>query len=306
LKIVVTGGAGFIGSWVVRKAAAMGHEVVVVDRLARGRAAPLPPGTPLIAMDIRHPDRIAPAVGSADAVLHLAADASVPHGEAAPLLMAEDNLAGTAGALDLAERVGAREFRFASSAAVYGDPGPTLPISESAPTNPLSFYGWSKYAGEQWCRRFAATRGMGLVILRPGNVYGPGQDDSGEGGVVARFCERLRADEPLVREGTGEQVRDFIYVDDVASAFLHRLGEWPAEAAVFNLGTGEGVSINRLGAALAAIADKPLRWTGAPARAGDIFASVFDPARAGQWGFSPRVTLEEGLRATWTHSALPA
>jgi UDP-glucose 4-epimerase len=254
--------------------------------------------------DVRHPEPLASAIGRADAVLHLAADASVPHGEKHPLALAEDNIAGTAGALELCERLGAHEFRFASSAAVYGDPGPHLPLDEAAPLAPLSFYGWSKWVAEQWCRRFAASRSLRLVVLRPGNVYGPGQDASGEGGVVARFCERLRQGAPLVREGTGEQVRDFIYVTDVARAFLHRLDdEGPADPAVFNLGTGEGLTINRLGELLAEVAERPLTWCDAPTRAGDIFASVFNPERLFAWGFRPTVALAAGLRSTWRGTA---
>ncbi len=304
MKLLVTGGAGFVGTHVVHAARSLGHEVVVVDRLVRGPAGPWPPDVPLIAEDVRHPQRVAPHVGRADVVLHLAADASVPHGERAPLAMAEDNLAGTAGALELAEAVHARQFRFASSAAVYGDPGPHLPLSEAAPLAPLSFYGWSKWAGEAWCRHFAESRGMELVIFRPANIYGPGQDSSGEGGVVARFAERLAAGAPLVREGSGEQVRDYIHVRDVAAALLHRLGDpvpppGSSEAWVFNVGTGVGVTVNALGEALAAVARRPVVWEPAPPRPGDIFASVFDTARLHAWGFRPAVPLPEGLRETW-------
>jgi len=303
LRLVITGGTGFIGSHVVQAAVADGHEVVVVDRLARVPAATWPANVPLIVADVRHPEPIAAAIGRADVVLHLAADASVPHGEKHPLALAEDNIAGTAGALELCERLGAREFRFASSAAVYGDPGPHLPLDEAAPLAPLSFYGWSKWAGEAWCRRFAALRSFRLVVLRPGNVYGPGQDASGEGGVVARFCERLRQGAPLLREGSGEQVRDFIYVTDVARAFLHRLADEDGAAeVVFNLGTGEGATINRLGAMLAEVAQKPLVWCDAPTRVGDIFASIFNPARLSAWGFHPTVTLADGLYRTWLSS----
>ncbi len=304
MKLVVTGGAGFVGTHVVHAARALGHEVVVVDRLAPGPARPLPPDVHLIAEDVRHPRRIAARVGRADVVMHLAADASVPHGERAPLAMAEDNVAGTAGALELAEAVQARQFRFVSSAAVYGDPGPRLPLHEGAPLAPLSFYGWSKWAGEAWCRRFAETRGLALVIFRPANIYGPGQNSSGEGGVVARFAERLASGAPLVREGSGEQVRDYIHVRDVATALLHRLGDpvppaGDADAWLFNVGSGVGVTVNALGAALAAIAQRPLVWEPAPPRPGDIFASVFDTARLTGWGFCPTVPLPEGLRETW-------
>ena len=301
MRLVVTGGAGFIGTHVVRAARSLGHEVVVVDRLAHGPSGLLTPGVERVADDVRHPERIAPRIGQADVVIHLAADASVPHGERSPLAMAEDNLAGTAGALELAQAVQARQFRFVSSAAVYGNPGPYLPLSESAPLAPLSFYGWSKWAGEAWCRRFADTRGLALVIFRPANVYGPGQNSSGEGGVVARFCERLRASAPLVREGSGEQVRDYIHVRDVAAALLHHLSDsGPGDAVrLFNVGTGVGTTVNELGATLAAIARRPLEWESAPPRPGDIFASVFDTAHLESWGFHPTVPLDDGLRETW-------
>ncbi len=305
MKIVVTGGAGFVGRHVVRAAAAAGHDVVAVDRRAPGAGIE---AAAWIEEDVRYPERIAPAIGYADVVIHLAADASVPHGERAPLAMAEDNMAGTAGALELAEAVEARQFRFASSAAVYGDPAGQLPLTEDSPTAPLSFYGWSKWVGEQWCRRFAHTRGMELVIFRPGNIYGPGQDAAGEGGVVARFCERLRAGQPLVREGSGEQVRDYIHVSDVAGALLHRLGDpappWEGTAGwLFNVGTGVGVTVNALGAVLAHIAEVPLEWQPEASRPGDIFASVFDPHRLAAWGRPAEVGLEQGLADMWQATA---
>jgi UDP-glucose 4-epimerase len=297
VRVLVTGGAGFIGAHVTNALVRAGHAPVVVDRLDRGPSPYLPPDVPLIVEDVRHVDAVVKAVGPVDAVVHLAARISVPEGEENPLPLVEDNVAGTMAALVVAERLGAREFRFASTAAVYGDPRGRLPLAERRRLRPESFYGLSKQAAEDLVRHFAQTRGMAAVILRLANVYGPGQTASGEGGVVAQFCDRLGRNLPLRRHGDGEQTRDFLYVADAARAFVHRLGE--GTQGTYNVGTGTATSVNHLGALLAACAGRPLAWEDAPPRPGDVRASVFDVRLSRRWGYTAAVTLEEGLARTW-------
>jgi UDP-glucose 4-epimerase len=299
LRVVVTGGAGFLGAHVVRALIHEGHEPVVVDRLDHGRSAWLPAAVPLIADDVRHWESAAQAVGTAEVVIHLAAQASVPAGERDPVRHVEDNVTGTAAALRLADAVEARGFRFASTAAVYGDPGAALPLREDAPLRPLSVYGIAKRAGEDLVAHWARTRGRAAVVLRPANIYGPGQSAGGEGGVVARFCERLARGAPLGRYGDGEQTRDFIYVGDAARAFVHRLDSLDPGLLVLNLGTGRATTVNRLGACLGDIAGRPVTWEDLPPRAGDIRDSVFDVGALTTWGFVPATSLTAGLSATW-------
>lgn len=295
MRVLVTGGAGFIGSHVVRHLLDEGHEPWVVDRLDSGRSAYLP-DVPLLIADVREWERVVRFCRSANIVLHLAAEASVPAGESNPLSMAEDNVAGTVAALMAAQQLGAQEFRLASTAAVYGDPKGHLPIRETHALRPLSFYGLSKQSAETFVARFSRTRGFTAVILRLANVYGPGQTAHGEGGVVANFCERIVHRLPLVRHGDGEQTRDFIYVGDVARAFVHRLGRSPSNS--MNVGTGQRTSVNRLGEILATLAGVPLAWDQSPPRVGDIRDSVFDPAKAKRWGFTFETALMDGLRQT--------
>jgi UDP-glucose 4-epimerase len=298
MRVLVTGGAGFLGAHVVRRLVDLGHDVVVVDRLDHGRPAWLPP-VPLLVHDVREWEVLAERVGAADVLLHLAAQASVPAGEAHPVPHLEDNVVATQAALCLADALNVREFRLASTAAVYGNPE-TLPLAEDLPLKPISVYGIAKAAAEWLTRHWAARHGRPAVILRPGNIYGPGQRGEGEGGVVAQFCRQLREGRPLRRFGDGYQTRDFIYVADAAAAFCHRLGNPGTNGAlVLNLGTGVATSVNTLGSLLAAAAERPLAWEDRPPRPADIRHAVFDIRRLKAWGFTPTTSLAEGLSRTW-------
>ena len=298
MRVLITGGAGFIGAHVVHALLDAGHHPVILDRLDFG-VHPFLAGLPvsLIEGDVTDPDAVVDGLERCDAVIHLAAQISVPFGESHPRQMMEDNVAGTAGALELAEAVGAREFRWASSAAVYGDPGGRLPVTEESPLAPESVYGLSKWAAEELVDHVGASRRITTVTLRLANVYGPGQRTAGEGGVVARFMDRLAEGAPFVREGDGRQTRDFIYVSDVARAFLHRLGSSPRVR--LNIGTGEATSVNRLGELVARQENRTPMWEEAPPRPADIRDSVFDPGPAAFWGFRAEIPLAEGLRRTW-------
>ena len=299
MRVVVTGGAGFLGAHVVRALIQAGHEPVVVDRLDHGRSPWLPSAVPLIADDIRHWESVARDVGSAAIVIHLAAQASVPAGERDPVGHMEDNVTGTAAALCLADAVGARGFRFASTAAVYGDPGGSRPLREDTPLRPVSVYGIAKRTGEDLVAHWVRSHARSALIFRPANIYGPGQSAGGEGGVVARFCERLTLGAPLGRFGDGGQTRDFIYVGDAARAFVHRLDASDPGLLVLNLGTGRATSVNRLGAYLGDIAGRAVVWEDLPPRAADIRDSVFDVTALAAWGFVAETSLVDGLAKTW-------
>ena len=298
MKVLVTGGAGFIGAHVVRALIRAGHEPLVLDRLDFGVNSWLPE-VPLVQGDVADPAAVRPLLPPVAVVIHLAAQISVPVAESDPVATARDNVVGTVGALELAAQLGAREFRWASSAAVYGDPTGAVPIVEDSSVAPQSIYGLTKWGAERLAAHLAAIRGVNLVTLRLANVYGPGQRTAGEGGVVARFCDALADGDAMVREGDGEQTRDFIYVEDVARAFLVRLGSSPS--VLFNIGTGEATSVNRLGQLLAEAAGRSALWRDAAPRPADIRDSVFDPEPARRWGFQAQTPLAEGLALTWRH-----
>ena len=302
MRVLVTGGAGFLGYHVVRALADAGHGALVVDRLDHGRPADWPDAVPLYAEDIRtwQPS----PRETADAVLHLAAQADVPSGERNPAAHLNDNVSGTAAALKLAQDLGARTFCLASSAAVYGNPEDDGPRAESDQPAPASIYGFSKWAAEELVALWHRTRGLDVTVLRPANIYGPGQGEDGEGGVVTQFARSLTEGRPLTRFGDGQQTRDFIYVEDAALAFCHAAesgsaNEAEARLRVFNVGTGHSTSINHVGKTLASVAGVPLRWHTLPPRPGDIRHSRFQVDRAAAWGFQARTGLLDGLRRTW-------
>lgn len=297
MRIVVTGGAGFIGSHVVEKVLERGWEPIVVDDLSAGTVQHLPQGVVLLQADVRDIDQWVPAVGSADAVIHLAAQINVAVSEKEPMRDTAINVLGTVAALEAARQLGARAFRLASSAAVYGD-NPRLPLREEEMPAPFSHYGLNKWIAEQYVDYYRRVHQVPATILRLANVYGPRQRTQGEGGVVAIFTEALVRGQPIQIDGDGQQTRDFVFVGDVAEAFLHRLGE--AEGDVYNVATAREVTINQLWERLRQFRNAPVpapRY-GAP-RVGDIRFSRLATEKAGAWGFWAQTPLEDGLFRTW-------
>lgn len=304
MRVVVTGGAGFIGSHVCDRLVADGHEVVAVDNLSAGNPAWLAPPVRLIVGDVRDPSPWQGEVGSCDAVIHLAAQISVPDAQSRPVYDLDVNVKGTVAMLEAARQWGARDFRMASSAAVYGN-NENLPLSEDEPPAPAAFYGLGKWAAEQYLLLYAATHGMGALALRLANVYGPRQRGEGEGAVVAAFCQAVTEGRMPVIHGDGLQTRDFVAVSDVAAAFVHRLGR-PGPARPYNVSTGQAITIWDLWRTVARVAGvpaEPVRH--GPARDGDIRASCLNPDRAREWGFVPSVPLERGLADTLRYFAAP-
>ena len=309
MRTLVTGGAGFIGSALVDRLVAGGHEVVVVDDLSSGRlenlADALASGRVHLAeTDITGPD-LEKVVAEArpEVVYHLAAQIDVRRSVADPLLDARVNVLGTVALARAALDADCRRLVFASSGGtVYGEPDPAaLPVDEQHPALVTSPYGVSKRAAEDYLASFAPLYGLEPVSLRLGNVYGPRQDPHGEAGVVAIFCNRLLSGEPVTIFGDGRQTRDYVYVEDVVDAFLAAGERAEAAGARVNIGTGVETSVLDLYAALREVTGFGPDPELAPPRAGELRRIALDCAAAGRLlGWRPKVTLAEGLERTWS------
>jgi UDP-glucose 4-epimerase len=303
MRILITGGAGFIGSSVADACLAAGHDVAVVDDLSSGSASNVDPRVRSYPIDIRDAalDDVF-AEERPEIVSHHAAQVSVRRSVEAPRADAEINVLGSLNVFEAARRHGARRIVFASTGgAIYGEQsGP--PADETHPCRPRSPYAVAKLAVEHYLDYFGATFGLEAVVLRYANVYGPRQDPHGEAGVVAIFMQRILAELAPTIYGDGEQVRDFVYVDDVVAANLAALGVAIAEGetATFNIGTGRATSVNAVWRVIEALARPSVGAYHEPARSGDVQRSVLDPSRAArQLGWRPAVSVEDGLARTW-------
>jgi UDP-glucose 4-epimerase len=304
-RVLVSGGAGFIGSHVVRAYLAAGDEVTVLDDLSSGRVENLPAGVPLVRVDVRSPEaRALVATGGFAVLNHHAAQMDVRRSVEDPMYDAQVNVLGLLNLLEGARAGGVRRVVFASSGGtVYGD-GASAPTPETAPKLPASPYGTAKLTSEYYLATFAQLFGLEAVALRYSNVYGPRQNPHGEAGVVAIFGKRLQAGEPITIYGNGQQTRDLVYVEDVAAAnLLAAERPLPAlsslDARAYNIGTGVETSVNRLAELLAAAAGRSAEIRRAPARAGEIQRSALDVHKAGrELGWHPQVPLPEGLART--------
>lgn len=299
--VLVTGGAGFIGSHTVDCLLAQGRRVRVFDNFSTGQRANLPvdhPGLEIIAADVRQAKAVEAAMAGVSAVLHLAAQVSVATSVADPRGSAEVNIDGFLCVLDAARRAGVSRFVYASSAAVYGSPA-DLPLSEDAPVQPLSPYGLEKLVNDQYGQLFGGLYGMSCLGLRYFNVYGPRQDPgSPYSGVISLFGRNLRQGQALTVFGDGGQTRDFIYVGDVARANAAALTA--TLEGVCNVATGRSVRLLDLVAALSEVAGMPAELRFAPERPGDIRLSAArnDRLVAGL-GINGFTALSDGLRQLW-------
>jgi UDP-glucose 4-epimerase len=302
MRILITGGAGFIGSALVDACLAQGHEVAVVDDLSTGSAAHVADRARIYKLDVRSPELDAVfAAERPEIVSHHAAQVSGRRSVDAPLADAEVNVLGSLNVLEAARRHGVRRVILASTGgAIYGEPdGPTA--DETHRCRPRSPYAVAKLAVEHYLQGYERW-GLERVVLRYANVYGPRQDPHGEAGVVAIFIERILAGRTPTILGNGEQVRDFVHVDDVVRANLaaHVLDLRDGAQALFNIGTGRGTSVLALWRALAGITGSTAVPSHEPARAGDLLRSVLDASRARRvLGWVPRIDVEHGLRQTW-------
>lgn len=297
MKVLVTGGAGFIGSHVVDAYVGAGYDVVVVDNLTTGRRIHVNRQSRFYEVDIRSDDlRTIFEREQPEIVNHHAAQASVLASVQNPRLDAEINIVGTLHLFALCAEFGVRRIVFASTGgAIYGEPE-RLPVDESHPARALAPYGISKLTGETYLR-FFGEGGISWAILRYANVYGPRQDPYGEAGVVAIFARAMLEGLSPTIFGDGTQARDFVYVEDVARANL-RATEVPA-SDLANISTGTETSVNDIFHHLAHLTGFEGRAISAPPRRGEVYRIALSTARARQWlGWSSQIPLAEGLRRT--------
>lgn len=293
MRVVVTGGAGFIGSHVVDALVVRGDEVTVVDSLVTGRRENVMEGARLHERDIRDSLDDLFAELRPEAVFHLAAQADVRVSVERPAYDAEVNVLGTLNVLEAARPHGVQVIFSSTGGAIYGEC--EEPAPETAAREPISPYGTAKLAGEEYLQTYNRLYGTTHVSLRYGNVYGPRQDPHGEAGVVAIFASKLLARERPTIFGDGEQTRDFVFVDDVVDAFVRAAEK--ADGLIVNIGTGEETTVQQLFDGMARVTGfkDPAHY--APARPGELQRSALDPGRAViHLGWKPWTVLDEGLR----------
>ena len=298
MNVIVTGGAGFIGSHVVDLLLDRGDQIAVVDNLSSGKRANLDPRASLFELDVRSPElETAFRQFRPEAVFHLAAQVSVKVSVDAPVEDVEVNVRGTVNLLQQCRAFGVRRLVYISTGgALYGEPE-WLPCTEEHPVNPVSPYGVSKYAAEKYVELYGRLYGLGYTILRFANIYGPRQDPHGEAGVVAIFSRRMLSGQDVLIFGDGRQERDFVYVEDAARACVTALERDSGQA--FNIGTGVGTTVNEVFQQLRKFAGYQLDATYADSRPGDVYRIYLEASKARrELGWEPRVTLDEGLRRT--------
>ncbi|MGQ0644933.1 MAG: NAD-dependent epimerase/dehydratase family protein [Elusimicrobiota bacterium] len=298
MDILVTGGAGFIASHVADAYIALGHRVTVVDDLSTGKKANLPRRARFVRADVRSAAALRALFrkGRFQVVNHHAAQIDVRKSVADPVFDAQVNLLGLLNLLELSRLHKVRKFIFsASGGTYYGEC--TRPARETDEPRPLSPYGISKMAGEYYIRAYRALHGLKYTVFRYGNVYGPRQDPHGEAGVVAIFCKRMLAGQPVHIFGDGRQQRDYVFSGDVARASVLALRR--GDNDVFNIGTGRAASVNDLFRILAKKLGYASRPVFQPARPGELFRSCLNAAKARKGlGWRPSRTLEQGLGET--------
>jgi len=296
--VLVTGGAGFIGSHLVDRLVGMGHRVLVVDDLSTGKLRNLPRGVNFYHTSVNHPtindifQKESPNI-----VFHNAAQISVSSSVRDPVKDAETNVSGTIRLIEASRRYGVDKFIYScTGGALYGDPE-SNPCTEDHPIRPLSPYGLSKWVGERYLDLYRRSYRLNYTSLRYGNVYGPRQDPHGEAGVIAIFASAmLEGREPRIY-GDGEQERDFVYIEDVVEANILALKE--GVVGPYNIGTGIGTTVNRIAQILSEIFKSRRKPTHAPSRLGDVQRISLDYSKAKrEMGWEPQVTIREGLQRT--------
>ena len=300
MRILVTGGAGFIGSHIVDAYRAAGHEVVVVDNLwshGGGRRENVPDGVRLYEIDVRSPELLEViATERPEVISHHAAQHSVKLSTEEPAYDAQVNVLGLINVLTGAQAAGTRKVIFASSAATYGTVE-QLPMNEDTPQHPESPYGITKMVSEHYLYYWQKERGLSYTALRYSNVYGPRQDPNGEAGVVAIFAGRFLNNQEITIYWDGEQTRDYVYVADVARANLLALSR--ADNEILCIGTGVETSVNTIYRGLRDLTGVEAPIKRAPRRPGDPRENRFDPSRAAKrLGWQPQTSFQEGLRST--------
>lgn len=303
-KVVVTGGAGFIGSNLVDRLLNDGHSVTVIDNLSTGRLSNLDDalknGAELKQLDITDADNLQLAINEVqpDLIFHLAAQIDVRRSTTETAFDATVNVVGTINTLEAARKADVKRLVFVSTGgAIYGE-SELIPAPETAAINPLAPYGQSKYAGEGYCHLYTRLHGLSTVCLRLGNVYGPRQDPLGEAGVIAIFCGKLKDGEAPQIFGDGTQTRDYVYVDDVVAAML--AASQSSSNGSFNIGSGVESSVLDLVDCLKRLSDGEfLDPVLQPARPGEVQRSALDASKAAsEFGWQAQIGLEAGIKQT--------
>lgn len=298
MKVLVTGGAGFIGSHVADMFLEAGHEVVIVDNLSTGRERNINPRARFYKIDIRDPELSKVFEQERPEVVdHHAAQMDVRKSVVDPVYDADVNILGTLNLLEACRKAGVRKVVYISSGgAAYGEPV-YLPCDEKHPIDPLCPYGVTKHTVEHYLFLYRELYGLDYAVLRYPNVYGPRQDPYGEAGVVAIFTGLMLKRKPVTINGTGEQERDFVYVTDCARANL--MVAVPGPTGIYNLGWGIGTNINQIFAELKGITGYPLPANYGPAKVGETFKIYLDAQKARQeLNWAPTFNLAEGLKHT--------
>jgi UDP-glucose 4-epimerase len=304
MKILVTGGAGFIGSHVVDLFISKGFEVIIVDDLSTGHESNINPNAVFYKMDIRNPGLAEVFANERpDYVSHHAAQMDVRRSVAQPLFDADVNILGSINVIECARKVQVKKFIYISSGgAAYGEPE-YLPCDEKHPVNPICQYGASKHTVEHYLYMYRVNYGLEYTVLRYPNVYGPRQDPKGEAGVIAIFIGKMLANQPVVINGDGEQQRDFVHVSECAYGNFLGL---QAPSGIYNLGSGYGVSVNQIFESLRKITGYSHDALHGPAKLGETRTIYLDATLAfKQMGWKPVITLEDGLRQTLEYQSRP-
>lgn len=304
MNILVTGGAGFIGSHLADGLIEKGHRVVVVDNLSTGCRENISDEAVFYETDIQQKDEMARifAEESFDIVFHEAAQTLVPYSMEHPREDAELNIMGLLNVLELCRQFGVKKFLFSSSAAVYGD-NEQVPLTEDAPLRPTSFYGLTKITAEKYIQMYHDVFGLSYAILRYSNVYGERQGSHGEGGVVYVFSDAIAEGRDITVFGDGDQSRDFIYVGDVVRANVAAMDE-AVPSGIFNISTNIETTVNALKEILFYFSQTAVPVSYKEARGGDIYRSALDNTLAKKTlGWRPATKLLEGLQQTYFYFA---
>lgn len=298
MKILVTGGAGFIASHIVDSYINAGHEVVIIDNLSTGKVENVNSRAQFFCADIRDSEiEEIFETNNFDVVNHHAAQMDVRKSVEDPIFDAEVNVLGTLTLLQNCVKYKVGKFIFASTGgAIYGEQN-YFPADEDHPTQPYSPYGITKLSGEKYLFFYKLTYGLKYVVLRYANVYGPRQNPHGEAGVVAIFCSKLLSEEPAIINGDGKQTRDYVFVGDVVRANLMALDH--SNSDIFNIGTGKETTVNEIFAEINNTVAANVKERHGPAKEGEQFRSVIDHRKASKiLRWKPEVDLREGIKRT--------
>jgi len=297
-KVLVTGGAGFIGSHIVDELLALDHSVVVVDNLSTGSKKNLNKKAKFYEVDITSPGLLEEVFEkeSPEIVFHLAAQASVPDSVAKPAFDVKVNIIGTINILELCEKYDVKKIIFSSTGgAIYGD-DVARPTDETAKADPVTPYGIDKLFGESFVKYFAKRSELQYIILRYANVYGPRQNPHGEAGVVAIFATRMLAGEPITVHGNGDQTRDYVYVSDIVTANLAAMKS--PVCGIYNIGRGVEISVNELAQEIAELSKTKSPIDHGPARPEQLASSLNSNKAYLELDWKSKVDISEGLKRT--------